>query len=74
VSHITIIIIKFCPCFLDNISFGVKCCNIRKFSQFFFSARKISPPARGAAASNLVCSNTDIFSMEVRFLEEILNH
>jgi hypothetical protein len=56
---------------IDNSSLKVPSCNIRNFSPFSVVRRKC-PSARCAAAANMTCSDTDIFSKPVRLMKQIL--
>jgi hypothetical protein len=62
---------KFCPSLIDKSSLRILSCNIRNFSQFSV-ARKNFPSAGCAAAANMTCSDTDIFSKQIRPLKHIL--
>ena len=58
---------KFCPSLIDNISLIV---HIRK-DPVYSSTQK--PPFRQVyKAANLVCTDIDIFSKQIRFLKQIL--
>ena len=62
---------KFCPSLINNISLRIPSCSIRNFTQFSV-ARKNCPSSRCTTATNLVCSNMDIFGRPIRSLKEIL--
>ena len=62
---------KFCPSLINNNSLRVPSCSIRNLTQFSI-ARKNCPSARSTTATNLFCSNIDIFRRPIRSLKEIL--
>jgi len=62
---------KFYPSLINNISLRIPSCSIRNFTQFSI-ARKNYPSARCTTATNLVCSNIDIFRRPIGSLKQIL--
>ena len=60
----------FCS-LINNISLRVPFCSIRNFTQFSI-ARKNCPSARCTTATNLICSNIDMFRRPIRSLKKIL--
>jgi hypothetical protein len=55
------------------ISLRVPSRDIRNFTQFS-AACKNCPAARYTTAENLLCSAVGMFSKQIRFLKQILNH
>jgi len=63
---------KFCPSMIDNINLSVPSCRVCNVTQCY-PVGKNCLSAGCATAVNLKCSNTGIFRMPIRFLEQILH-